>query len=92
MSRASLSTRPGMSRAAATPFALIQSCLGLDVDAAAEVVRLRQPCLPPFLDWLVLRRLRVGESRLDLVLRRQDSAVAVNLLERTGVAEVEVML
>ena len=78
--------------AAATPFALLQACLGLEVDAASETVRLRQPRLPEFLDWLVLRRLRVGSTRLDLVLRRQDSAVAVSLLGREGGADVEVML
>ncbi|HEU5177557.1 MAG TPA: amylo-alpha-1,6-glucosidase [Burkholderiales bacterium] len=77
--------------AACTPFALVQACLGLEVDAAAECVRLRQPRLPAFVDWLVVRRLCVGESRLDLVVRRHDSSVAVNLLERQGAAEVEVV-
>jgi glycogen debranching enzyme len=78
--------------AACTPFALVQACLGLEVDAAGESVRLRQPHLPPFLDWLVVRRLCVGASRLDLLFRRQDSSVAVSLLAREGAAEVEVML
>ena len=78
--------------AACTPFALIQACLGLEVDAAAETVRLRQPQLPAFLDWLVVRRLSVGSSRLDLLFGRQDSNVAVSLLAREGAAEVEVML
>ena len=61
------------------------------VDAAAECVRLRQPRLPAFIDWLVVKRLCVGESRLDLVVRRHDSSVAVNLLAREGGAEVEVV-
>ena len=78
--------------AACAPFALIQACLGLEVDAAGENVRLRQPSLPAFIDWLVVRRLSVGQSRLDLLLRRQDSSVAVSLLSREGGAEVEVML
>ena len=78
--------------AACTPFALIQACLGLEVDASGENIRLRQPCLPAFIDWLVVRRLSVGPSRLDLLLRRHDSSVAVSLLSREGAAEVEVML
>jgi glycogen debranching enzyme len=78
--------------AACAPFALLQACLGLEVDAAGESVRLRQPRLPAFLDWLAVRRLCVGGSRLDLVLRRHDSSVAVNLLAREGPADVEVML
>jgi glycogen debranching enzyme len=78
--------------AACTPFALIQACLGLDVDAAAETVRLRQPRLPEFLDWLAVRRLRVGKGRVDLLFRRQDSSVAVSLLAREGGADVGVAL
>ena len=78
--------------AACTPFALLQACLGLEVDAASETVRLRQPRLPAFLDTLVVRRLCVGQSRLDLLFRRQDSSVAVSLLSREGGAEVEVVL
>jgi glycogen debranching enzyme len=78
--------------AACTPFALIQACLGLEVDAAAASVRLHQPRLPQFLDWLIVRRVCVGDSRLDLLFRRHDSSVAVNLLSREGPADVEVML
>ena len=74
------------------PFALIQSCLGLEIDAASETVRLRQPRLPDFLDSLVVRRLSVGESRLDLLFQRQEWSVAVTLLSRAGNAEVEVSL
>jgi hypothetical protein len=71
---------------------LIQACLGLEVDAAAASVRLHQPQLPAFLDWLIVRRVCVGDSRLDLLFRRHDSSVAVNLLSREGPADVEVML
>jgi glycogen debranching enzyme len=78
--------------AACTPFALLQACLGLEIDAAACTVTLRRPALPPFLDWLAVRGLRIGEAKLDLMFRRHDSSVAVNLLNREGEAEVEVML
>lgn len=62
--------------AAATPFALIQACLGLEVDAAAAKLRLR-----------------IGSgASVDFLLRRHDSSVAVSLLAREGMAEVEVML
>jgi hypothetical protein len=39
-----------------------------------------------------VRGLRIGESRLDLMFRRHDSSVAVNLVKREGDAEVEVLL
>jgi hypothetical protein len=61
-------------------------------DAAAATVILRRPCLPAFLEWLTVRDLRVGNSKLDLMFRRHESSVAVNLLHREGDAEVEVML
>jgi hypothetical protein len=41
---------------------------------------------------MTVKRLNVGEARVDLMLRRHDSSVAVNLLSREGSAEVEVML
>jgi glycogen debranching enzyme len=78
--------------AACTPFALIQACLGLEIDAASSTVVLRRPRLPPFLDWLAVRDVCIGASRLDLMFRRHDSSVAVNLLRREGDAEVEVVL
>jgi glycogen debranching enzyme len=78
--------------AACTPFALLQACLGLEIDAASSTVILRRPSLPPFIEWLTVRGLRVGTGKLDLMFRRHDSSVAVNLLSREGEAEVEVML
>jgi glycogen debranching enzyme len=78
--------------AAVTPFALIQACLGIEVDCGTAKLRLRQPRLPHFVDWMAVRRLRLGDAAVDLMLRRHDASVAVNLLAREGTTEVEVML
>jgi glycogen debranching enzyme len=78
--------------AAVTPYALIQACLGLEVDCRAAKLRLRKPRLPHFLDWMAVKRLEIGEATVDLMLRRHGASVAVNLLARNGAAEVEVML
>lgn len=78
--------------AACAPFALLQACLGLEIDADGAMVTLHRPRLPPFLDWLKVSRLQVGASRLDLLFSRQEQSVAVSLLSREGDAEVEVML
>jgi glycogen debranching enzyme len=78
--------------AACAPFTLLQACLGAEIDAASATVILRRPRLPPFIDWLAVRGLRIGEARLDLMFRRHDSSVAVNLLERAGDADVQVVL
>jgi glycogen debranching enzyme len=78
--------------AACAPIALLQACLGLQIDAANRKILLRRPRLPAFLDWLQVKRLQVGDSRLDLLFRRQENTVAVTLLGRDGDAQVEVLL
>jgi glycogen debranching enzyme len=78
--------------AAATPFALLQACLGMECDAGAQVLRLRRPRLPPFLDWVRLRNLTLAGSRLELLVQRHRSEVSVSLVERDGPAQVEVIL
>ncbi len=69
---------------------LLQSCLGLQIDAAARIVQLVHPRLPAFLKEVRLRNIRLGEARVDLLLRRHGQDVAVNLLEREGDLGVEV--
>jgi glycogen debranching enzyme len=77
----------------AAPIALLQASLGLELDAAARCVRFRQPRLPGFLDEVVIRALTLGEgNRLDLLLRRYGAEVSVNVLSRTGDAQVVVTL
>jgi glycogen debranching enzyme len=78
--------------AAVAPFALLQACLGIEIDCATERLVMRRPRLPHFLDWLSIKRLPLGEARVDLMVRRHDSSVAVNLVSREGSAEVEVLL
>ncbi|MFQ5774378.1 MAG: glycogen debranching N-terminal domain-containing protein [Kiloniellaceae bacterium] len=76
----------------AAPFALLQACLGLELDFASEQVRFRQPLMPDFLDQVTIRSLAVGNSRLDILLRRYGSDVSVNVLRREGDAHVAVTL
>jgi glycogen debranching enzyme len=78
--------------ASATPFAFLQACLGLSFDPAGERVRFRQPRLPDFLDQVVIRQLRVGDSQFDLVLRRYGGDVSVNVLDRRGDGRVAITL
>jgi glycogen debranching enzyme len=78
--------------AAVAPFSLLQACLGMEIDCARARVVMRRPRLPHFLDWLSIKRLQLGESSVDLMLRRHDSSVAVSLVARQGKAEVEVLL
>jgi glycogen debranching enzyme len=78
--------------ASGVPFALLQASLGLELDATTQTVRFRQPRLPAFLDEVIIRGLTLGESRLDLLLRRYGADVSVNVLARQGDAQVAVTL
>src|SRR5262249_54633943 len=74
--------------ASATPFTLLEACLGLQFDSSANEIRLHNPCLPPFLDWVVLRNLRLGQSSVDLKVCRHTNVVSMEILERRGTVQV----
>jgi glycogen debranching enzyme len=77
--------------ASATPFTLIEASLGVQFDPAANEIRLHSPQLPSFLDWVVLRNLRLKESSVDLMIRRHANDVSVEILERRGQLQVAVV-
>jgi len=70
--------------AAATPFALLQASLGLSFNPARNEIRLINPRLPPFLDEVILRQLRLGNASLDLAIGRHDGEVSLRVLRREG--------
>jgi glycogen debranching enzyme len=74
--------------ASATPFTLIEACLGLQFDPAANEIRLRNPCLPSFLDEMVLRDLQLNEASIDIKVRRHRSSVSVEVLEQRGTLQL----
>jgi glycogen debranching enzyme len=74
--------------ASATPFALISACLGMKLDDARQEISFTDPRLPAFLDGLVLRGLRLGSSRVDVRLRRDEDDITVSVLKREGPVRV----
>jgi glycogen debranching enzyme len=74
--------------AAAAPFAMLQACLGLEIDASQKLARLRYPRLPENLHSLEVRGLPVGDASVDLLLRRHGDDVSVNIVRRRGEAEI----
>jgi len=78
--------------ASATPFTLLEASLGLEFAPAANEIRLRNPRLPAFLDWVVLRGLRLGQSSIDLKISRHINDVGMEVLARRGQLQVSVLL
>ena len=74
--------------AAASPFLLIQSCLGLTVHGVHNRVVFNRPALPEGIPQLSIRGLRVGEASVDLLFERQIDTVRVQVLEKQGEVEV----
>jgi glycogen debranching enzyme len=77
--------------ASATPFLLLHASLGLEFDPVRREVRLRDPRLPSFLDWVKLKNLRLGDATVDLMIRRHDSNVSVEVLRTEGTLHVAVV-
>jgi glycogen debranching enzyme len=77
--------------ASATPFTLLEASLGLEFDQRNNEIRLRDPMLPPFLDEVVLRNLQLGQSSVDLRLRRHKDEVSVDIPRRHGGIQVSVV-
>src|SRR5579883_1793759 len=77
--------------ASAAPFCLLQAALGLEIDPTAEQLRLRNPQLPKFLDEVTLRNLQVGDSKVDIAIKRDGESVSVSVLRAIGAIEVSVL-
>jgi glycogen debranching enzyme len=75
--------------ASAAFYALIEACLGIEQDPWAGEIRFRNPVLPPFLDKIVLRELRVGEASVDVSIRRhRDGKLSLQTLASRGDVQV----
>jgi glycogen debranching enzyme len=78
--------------ASATPFTLLEAALGLEFDADRGEIRLINPRLPEFLNEVVLRDLRLGESSVDLRVRRHGDDVSLEVLRTRGRIQVSIVL
>ncbi len=76
--------------AAATPFALIEAALGLDIDHRSASLELDRPVLPALLDDLAISNLAVGEATLALGIARSRDDVTTAVTDRRGEATVSI--
>ena len=77
--------------AAVSVFMLLRAVLGLSIDAPRTQVRFHHPILPPFLQEVEIKNLRVGKGLVDLSLHRYPGDVGINILRREGPVEVVVL-
>lgn len=75
---------------AASVFALLAGVLGISFVPDQQQIRFFRPALPPWLSEVRLTNLRLGEAVIDLVLRRDGSAVASDVTRRDGPIEIVV--
>ena len=71
-------------------FLLLQSCLGLRIEAPLARLSFSQPVLPPFLEHIEIKNLRIGDAEVDLSLERHAKDVGINILRREGRVEIVV--
>jgi glycogen debranching enzyme len=72
--------------AAASVFSLLQACLGLSIDASRSRVTFAAPQLPPFIEEIHVKNLRVGQGSLDLEIDRDFRGIGV--VRRDGDANI----
>jgi hypothetical protein len=70
---------------------MLQASLGMTVCGAAPYIHFRDSYLPPAIDYLFVENLRVGQSKVSLIVRRQAHGVGIEVIRREGDLEVAVL-
>jgi glycogen debranching enzyme len=74
--------------AAAAPFSLLQSMLGLQFDRPARQIRLVNPCVPEFAGNVIVRNLSLDGASADLAIRQDGETTSLHVLRTRGDLEV----
>jgi hypothetical protein len=70
---------------------MVSSLLGLRADAFNQRLRVIRPVLPDFVNELDFRRIKIGDSTVDLHFERsKDGDVQVRVVNHSGSIKVEV--
>jgi len=70
--------------AAAAPFLLLQTMLGISPDAPGRALRIERPALPDWLERVRLEHLRVGDASVTLDFKRDGPVTSFALQEQDG--------
>jgi glycogen debranching enzyme len=74
--------------AAGAPYLMLQAMLGLSARAHENLLTINSPVLPPWLNTVELRNLRVGDSTLSLVFRREGDTTSFSMIAKHGKVRV----
>ena len=74
--------------AAGAVFMLLQSSLGLEIDATTRKLSLHRAVMPETLDWVRITNLSVGGASVDLLLTRHPFDVSITVLRREGELQI----
>jgi len=74
--------------AAGAVFLLLRACLGMTVRAPERQICFAHPVLPINVDEVRIQNLKVVDASVDLLMRRQEEGVAVEVLRRRGEIEI----
>lgn len=70
-------------------FLLLQAILGMRPDRGARALRLVEPILPPWLNWVTIKNLRIGDSVVGLRFFKENGLTKVEELYREGEISLE---
>ena len=74
--------------AAGAVFSLLQSMLGMKIDASSSRVSFTRPVLPEFLDSIELKNLRVGSGSVDILAHRRARYAIIEVQRQEDAVEV----
>jgi glycogen debranching enzyme len=77
--------------AAAAPFSLLQSMLGLEFDHAAHQIRLVNPTIPGFAGDIIIRNLSLAGASADLAIRQDGRKISLQVLRTRGDLQVSLV-
>lgn len=78
--------------AASVMYSLIQSMLNLTPDASHKSLTIRSPHLPPFMNFLQINNLKIGNAVVDLDFRRTNHVVTVDVRNRQGDLDINISI
>jgi hypothetical protein len=63
----------------------------LELEHDKDEIRFRDPVMPDFLGEVIIRNMRLGQSRADLRLHKFGQDVTANVLGRSGTAKILIL-